>query len=111
MTGRIFIRVPIGEGAFGPGKARLLELIEEKGSIRAAAFAMKVSYRRAWLMLKDTEKAFGAPVLDSRRGGARGGGTALNRVGRGIVQHYRALENQVAAAARNELAALDKLRR
>jgi len=108
---RLFIRVPIGDGAFGPGKARLLELIAEKGSIRAAASAMKVSYRRAWLMLKDTEKVFGAPLLESRRGGSKGGGTALNRLGRGIVRHYRALENQAARATRDERTALEKLRR
>jgi len=108
---RLFIRVPIGDGAFGPGKAQLLELIAEKGSIRAAASAMKVSYRRAWLMLKDTEKVFGAPVLESRRGGSRGGGTALNRLGRGIVQHFRALENHAARATRDDLAALERLKR
>jgi molybdate transport system regulatory protein len=110
MTDRLFIRVPVGEGAFGPGKARLLELIEEKGSIRAAASAMKVSYRRAWLMLKDTEKVFGAPVLETRRGGANGGGTALNRLGQGVVRHYRALESHAAMATRGDIAALDKLR-
>lgn len=108
---RLFIRVPIGDGAFGPGKARLLELIEEKGSIRAAASAMKVSYRRAWLMLKDTETVFGAPVLETRRGGAHGGGTALNRLGRGIVRHYRALESHAALATRGDLAALEKLKK
>ena len=46
----LFLRIPIGDsGNLGPGKARLLELIEETGSIRAAASKMKVSYRRAWL--------------------------------------------------------------
>jgi molybdate transport system regulatory protein len=110
MSGKLFIRVPIGEGAIGPGKVRLLEMIDEKGSIRAAASAMKVSYRRAWLMLKDTERVFGAAVLESRRGGARGGGTALNRLGRGIVRHYRALESHAALATRGDFAALDKLR-
>jgi molybdate transport system regulatory protein len=111
MTAKLFIRVPIGDGAIGPGKMRLLELIDEKGSIRAAASAMKVSYRRAWLMLKDTERAFGAPVLETRRGGAKGGGTVLNRLGRGIVRHYRSLESHAALAARGDFAALDKLRR
>jgi len=107
----LFIRVPVGNGALGPGKARLLELIEEKGSIRAAASAMKVSYRRAWLMLKDTERVFGAPVLETRRGGAHGGGTALNRLGKGIVRHYRALENHAMQATRGDLAALEKLKK
>ncbi len=71
---------------------------------------MKVSYRRAWMMLKDTEKVFGAPLLDTKRGGAKGGGTTLNRLGRGIVRHYRALESHAAQAVRADISALDKLR-
>ena len=108
----LFIRVPIKDaGAFGPGKARLLELVDETGSIRAAALAMKVSYRRAWLLLQDTEKTFGAPVTQRRTGGARGGGASLNRLGKDIVKHYRAIESKAAKAVQRELAALNRLKR
>jgi molybdate transport system regulatory protein len=66
----LFLRLPIGDtGNLGPGKARLLELIEETGSIRAAASKMKVSYRRAWLLLQDIERIFGGKVLERHTGG------------------------------------------
>jgi len=70
VMGGLFLRLPIGEsGNLGPGKARLLELIEETGSIRAAAAKMRLSYRRAWLLLQDLEKIFGGAVLERRTGG------------------------------------------
>ena len=52
------IRVDLRPGAsIGPGKARLLELIAETGSISAAARAMEMSYRRAWLLIDDLKAA------------------------------------------------------
>ena len=44
---RLSIRIDLGrETALGPGKARLLELVDAEGSIRGAASAMGMSYRR-----------------------------------------------------------------
>ena len=43
------LRVLLGNSiAIGPGKAELLRLIEQTGSIAAAARKMGMSYRRAW---------------------------------------------------------------
>jgi molybdate transport system regulatory protein len=106
---KLFLRLPVGEGAFGPGKARLLELVEQTGSIRAAAGAMKLSYRRAWLLLAETERLFGAPVLERRTGGKSGGGAALTRLGRDVVKHYRAAEKHAGRAVHADIAALAKL--
>ncbi len=90
---RLTIRIDFGkDAAFGPGKARLLELIDEKGSIRSAAAAMDMSYRRAWLLLREIEVMMRAPVVAARTGGARGGGTSLTRFGRSVVAGYRAIE-------------------
>ena len=107
----LFLRLPIGEaGNFGPGKARLLELIEETGSIRAAASKMKLSYRRAWLLLQDIEKIFGGTVLERRTGGKAGGGAALTNRGRDIVKHFRNAERRAARAIKADLDALGKLK-
>ncbi|HKD46112.1 MAG TPA: LysR family transcriptional regulator [Rhizomicrobium sp.] len=109
--GGLFLRLPIGDtGNLGPGKARLLELIEETGSIRAAAAKMRLSYRRAWLLLQDLEKVFGGAVLERRTGGKAGGGAALNGRGRDIVKHFRAAERRTARAIKVELDALNKLK-
>lgn len=46
------IRITSGDYvALGPGKAELLNLIHERGSISAAAKQMKMSYRRAWQLV------------------------------------------------------------
>lgn len=104
---RLTIRIDFDGGEpFGPGKARLLELIEEKGSIRAAAAAMGMSYRQAWLLVAAVESTFGAPVLNTVTGGARGGGATLTGLGHMILSRYRAIEARAARAAAKELSAL-----
>jgi molybdate transport system regulatory protein len=107
----LFLRIPIGEaGNMGPGKARLLELIEETGSIRSAASKMKLSYRRAWLLLQDIERIFGGSVLERRTGGKSGGGAALTNRGRDIIKHYRNAERRANRAIKADLDALAKLK-
>jgi len=107
----LFLRIPVGDaGNLGPGKVRLLELIDETGSIRAAAAKMKLSYRRAWLLLQDLERVFAGPVLERRTGGKSGGGAALNARGRDIVKHYRNAERRTQRAVKGDLEALAKLK-
>ena len=82
---RLSIRIDFeGSEAFGPGKVRLLELIDEHGSIRSAAAAMNMSYRHAWLLLQAVEDTFGAPVISTATGGAKGGGAKLTELGKTI---------------------------
>jgi molybdate transport system regulatory protein len=106
---RLSIRIDFeGAEAFGPGKVRLLELIEEQGSIRGAAAAMSMSYRHAWLLLQAVEDTFGAPVISTATGGAKGGGAKLTELGRIVVARYRAIEAQAAHAVAGELTELSK---
>jgi molybdate transport system regulatory protein len=106
---RLTIRIDFeGSEGFGPGKARLLELIEELGSIRSAAAAMNMSYRHAWLLLQSVEDTFGAPVIMTATGGARGGGAKLTELGRTVLARYRAIESQAVHATTSELSELIK---
>lgn len=106
---RLSIRIDFeGSEAFGPGKARLLELIDEHGSIRSAAAAMNMSYRHAWLLLQAVEDTFGAPVISTATGGAKGGGAKLTELGKTVVARYRAIEAQAERAAAGELTELAK---
>jgi molybdate transport system regulatory protein len=109
---RLTIRIDLGtESALGPGKARLLELVEQKGSIRGAAAAMDMSYRRAWLLLQDIEATMGAPVIAAETGGVRGGGTSLTELGKAVVARYRAIEERASRSVDAELRALSDLAR
>ena len=57
---RIFRR---GEKAFGPGIARLLEGVEELGSLRSSARRMGMSYNKAWHVVRECEGNLGFPLL------------------------------------------------
>ncbi|MBS0274513.1 MAG: LysR family transcriptional regulator [Proteobacteria bacterium] len=104
---RLTIRVDFEPGhALGPGKVRLLEQIEEAGSIRGAASALKMSYRRAWLLLQALEKTFGAPLIETATGGAKGGGAALTGSGKKVVRLYREMERRAATATATQAKAL-----
>jgi molybdate transport system regulatory protein len=95
------------DGAVGPGKVRLLELIDETGSIAAAGRTMAMSYRRAWLLVEELNHLFREPVAVTKLGGKAGGGAALTPFGRRLVQHYRAMEAEAETALAPHLAAFD----
>jgi molybdate transport system regulatory protein len=106
---RLTLRVDFGgQRAVGPGKIRLLELIDEHGSIAAAGRAMRMSYRRAWLLIDSLNQCFRAPLVQKQMGGDGGGGAALTPFGRRIVKHYREIEREACTAAASHLRALDK---
>jgi molybdate transport system regulatory protein len=106
---RLTLRVDFGErGAVGPGKIRLLELVDEHGSIAAAGRAMGMSYRRAWLLIDSLNQSFRKPLVTTQLGGSGGGGAVLTVFGRQIVKHYRAMEAEATAATTRHLRALQK---
>ena len=88
------------EIAFGPGKADLLELIEETGSIGKAASRMKMSYMRAWTLVQTMNRCFRKPLVTATHGGEGGGGAELTETGRQILVLYRQLETKASAATR-----------
>ena len=77
------VRLMLGdEIAMGPGKADLLEAIEREGSISAAARALGMSYRRAWLLVETMNRCFSQPLVQALAGGRQGGGAQLSDEGR-----------------------------
>ncbi len=84
---------------FGQGRAALLRLIDELGSIKRAVERFEMSYRNAWGYLRDLERAAGFRILDRRPGGSRAAGTRLTPKGREFLDRYdrfeRDLENSM----------------
>lgn len=104
------LRLVFGEDAMlGPGKADLLELIRETGSISAAGRRMGMSYKRAWSLVETMNGNFRAPLVESTRGGATGGGAALTSAGEQVLAHYRSLERQALSAGADDIAALEAM--
>ena len=105
---RLTVRIDFGaERALGPGKIRLLEAIGKTGSISRGGRALGMSYRRAWLLVDDMNRCFRAPVVATQPGGVKGGGAALTPFGVALIENYRAIEAQAAAAAMPRLQALE----
>ncbi|MGI1661898.1 winged helix-turn-helix domain-containing protein [Palleronia sp. KMU-117] len=106
------IRIVFGDAAMlGPGKAELLSLIRETGSIAAAGRAMSMSYKRAWSLIEEMNAAYRAPLVESTRGGAKGGGARLTEAGDAVLGHYRQLEAILADAGADHITALRSMLR
>ena len=95
--------------AIGPGKVALLEAIVEQGSISAAARSLNMSYRRAWLLIDELNKALTSPATTSEHGGKQGGGSVLTPVGADIIRLYREIEEHAYQAGKKQIAGLTKL--
>jgi molybdate transport system regulatory protein len=107
---QVSIRIDLETGGrIGPGKIALLEAIRKTGSIAAAAVAMKMSYRRAWLLVDELNKLLSEPVVTTAQGGAMGGGSILTPVGERIIALYHSVEDRTRAGARREFQDLRKL--
>lgn len=84
--------------ALGPGKVDLLRHLQETHSITDAAARMHMSYMRAWTLIRTMNACFQAPLVTTRRGGARRGGADLTPTGRTVLVLYERLEAQTHAA-------------
>jgi molybdate transport system regulatory protein len=106
----ISLRVVLGpETLLGSGKADLLSGIAETGSIAAASRRMGMSYKRAWYLIDTLNGNFREPLVTSAKGGRAGGGAALTDTGRTVLELYRRVQRNAAAAVQadlHELAAL-----
>jgi molybdate transport system regulatory protein len=112
QTTRLQLRLFFAHGAMlGPGKAELLEHIRDTGSISAAGRAMDMSYKRAWMLVDAMNAAFAAPLVESARGGAGGGGAQVTEAGLDVLRLYRALQDKAARAGQAELEAITAMLR
>ncbi len=104
---RLSIRIDLASGArIGPGKVALLEAIGQSGSISGAGRALKMSYRRAWVLVEDLNRCLAEPVVATETGGAGGGGARLTQAGNRLVEQYRAMERAAMQTAASYLEAL-----
>jgi molybdate transport system regulatory protein len=106
---KLRIRI-LQEGAvvMGPGRADLLALIRNTGSIAAAGRKMGMSYKRAWVLVEAMNKSFAAPLVEAAKGGSGGGGAKLTVLGIAVLSAYQALEQDCLSAAEAPLARLQR---
>lgn len=100
MTEGLRFRVVLKPGiAIGPGKADLLEAIDETASLTAAAQRFGMSYKRGWSLVQELNRNFSEPLVETEKGGAGGGGGArLTKLGHYVLKRYRRMEGDAAKA-------------
>ena len=86
------------EKFFGEGPCRLLHLIEETGSLRAATVACGMAYTKALKLIKNAENALGFPLTSRTTGGKDGGGSALTPEGKEWLKRYEAYRDACVQA-------------
>jgi molybdate transport system regulatory protein len=86
-------------GSFlGDTRIRLLEAIDQHGSISQAAKAVPLSYKAAWDAIDVMNNLADQPLVVRSTGGRNGGGTLLTEHGRKTIALYRALEAEYQSA-------------
>ena len=74
----------------GEGRMKILENIENTGSINQAAKMMKMSYKAVWSKIKYTEKHLNAKIVHSdKKTGSR-----LTKEGKALLEKYRLLKKE-----------------
>jgi molybdate transport system regulatory protein len=106
---RLSIRIDLTDGRIGPGKIALLKTISDVGSISGAARKMKMSYRKAWSLVKEISKLLEQPVITATMGGRDHGGAAITPAGEQMIAIYHAIESRVRGAVDGELKAIESL--
>jgi molybdate transport system regulatory protein len=100
VTEGLRFRIVLGRGvALGPGKADLLQAIDETGSLTKAAARFGMSYKRGWSLVREMNEAFAKPLVETEKGGSGGGGSAvLTRLGKRVLRRYRRMEDDATRA-------------
>lgn len=104
----VLIVVAGDDKVIGPRFIRLLEEIDARGSVRAAASTLGLGYRHAIAWLRRAERVLGRPLAERHAGGTAGGGAGLTPDARHLIAAYhrvtRRLARVVASAEREILA-------
>lgn len=86
-----------GQPALALEQIRLLEAIDQQGSITKAARQLGISYKTAWDRVAALNNLSATPLVNRSAGGARGGGTSLTDQARRIITGFHAIEEEHAA--------------
>lgn len=78
----------------GEGRAKILEHIDQTGSMNQTARLMKMSYKAVWSKIKATEKHMNACIVHTdRKEGSR-----LSQNGKALLEKYKQLKSQCISA-------------
>lgn len=78
----------------------LLLNVLELGSLVASAEKMKISYRKAWELVRQSEKTLNFQLLEKHRGGKDGGKSVLTKEGQKLIDAYKELRMEFDSATK-----------
>ena len=86
--------------SFGPGVIRILELVQENGSLSESYRAMGLSSSKGWRIIKRAEEDLGFDLLESFSGGKGGGQSRLSERGRELLNNYNNFSKELNELSR-----------
>ena len=81
-----------GKVLFGEGRQKLLQAVEEAGSLAGAARILNMSYRAAWGRLKASEERLGFSLVE--KSGLGRHAMQLTPAARSLMERYQALQER-----------------
>lgn len=85
-----------GQPLLGSGGAQILEAVKVEKSISEAAKKVGMSYRYVWNYLAKLEKTLQEPIVETFKGGRKGGGGArLTVLGESLLKEYKRIEEYI----------------
>ena len=110
MSSRVECRIRIDvdqSPAFGTGKIRLLESIQETGNVAKSARALGMSVNKAWLLVHQMNQLLTAPVIHHNT--SNNTSDVLTDTGIKLIEVYRQMETQVQQAVESGIEVLNSL--
>ncbi|WP_158970724.1 TOBE domain-containing protein [Chachezhania sediminis] len=87
-----------GASRVGHDRIRLLQAVDEHGSIAAAARAVGLSYKAAWDAVGTLNNLFAQPVVEAGKGGKSGGGATVTPAGQALIDSFFRMEKALTQA-------------
>jgi len=78
----------------GGDRIKLLEKIDELGSITKAAKGVGISYKTAWDTINMINNMAEKPLVDRLTGGKGGGGTSLTTEGKKVITQFKTIQEE-----------------
>ena len=90
-TAKVWLELK-GQPLLGKGGANILNAIHNEQSISKAAKKTGMSYRYVWNYIAKLQKALKEPIVETHKGGTKGGGTKLTNLGEALLKEYKRVE-------------------
>ena len=87
VRSKVWVENEEGDVVFGLGRFRILETVDRRGSLQAAAKELKMSYRAIWSRIRASEARMGKQLLISDNRGSR-----MTPFAESLVKQFRRLQ-------------------